>query len=954
MAVGQFNPHHCQQSVIATSSGAALYLWDLNSPLHPLQSLHTAAHSNQYVQSLSWSTAHPMHFASVGWQVTADVLLWDARDTNAPLVALPVAPASSPSATSASSSFVAFHPFNSYLVASSSDTAIRIYDLRYPTGSVDSFQSPLADSLGSLCWSQWHWRHLITGNRSQQVEVWSMKPTIDHSSVLPPTTTTTSSAERLTYRLQTKDKLVSALSTPFGHGLITHSAAHSELQLWTVGTRLGQGACAEESTASSTDITEVARLAGGPSAVRLIDWYLPAATNLLSTSSSVGLSDTAAPQLWTLCDDRTIRVYEIPTQVRHTCGEATEDDTDIAALSATMEKEALVASSSSLRIELSYCERTVPSFRYYSFSSNARSCAAIVSSSHPAHSLLLQITFPASYPSAAPPVFAVQPGSSPLFIGVDIAASTSFLHQLSAMCLPYVEQGQRCLLPVLTYLEQFVQDTVNRSPHIAADSRQSEEGKGTESRKKVRIEERRELRERKQQPLGSRKGVVSASTPSLTALSSSLSQSFRLSTSLTSPSPLEEDSSPAYSSAEHSDDDEAPSHDVSAASSSSAMQTMVEEDEETAAEGEGSDGQQVATQGISDSKKRKEERDFELLCPRLCGVSWGPRGELVMFNNFPALTHYIQQTKEQRRLRAARKQQPLSTGGEADEKVDGALSIEARTHHRHTSFVHDHDEDDWDDMNQADVEPPPAISDESSVHQPINTAEYTGESSEQTDRTMDVFPPRTFGHLLQLPFLASYLEPVIREATDAENGREARASIRVARTEDRDEATDAIGMATVSLGAALAVEQGTADGSSSDSDDEQTTNLNAAPLSSLAAFSAPSVQYRSHARVDSNTSSIESVSPAHSRHASSSARRAASSSPPHASTLSLPTSVRCGRRLSVPSASRNDRFRSTRPPACLLLHRRSTRSHRHSHNRPVVPVPCRCHPLGVLSAPSTL
>ena len=921
VAASRFNPHHCQHSIIATSSGPSLYLWDLNSPLHPLQSIHAASHSNQFVHSLGWSNAHPMCFASVSRQLNDDLLLWDARDTTAPLVALPATPASSPSSSPASSSFVAFHPFISYLVASSSDTAIRIYDLRFPTGSVESFQSPLAAPLGSLCWSQWQWRHLLTGNASQQVEVWSLRPSDDRSSVMSPTTT--SSAERLAYQLQTKDKLLGTWPTPFGHGLVTHCATNTELQLWKVGTRLGQEASADELDVSSTDVTEVARLAGGPSAVQLLDWYLPAASNFLPTSSSVGSSVESAPQLWALGDDRTIRVYHIPAQMRYACGEAAGDDADIAALPINVEKEVSVASSSSLRSELSYCQRTLPAFRYYSFSPVTRSCAAVVASSHPAHSLLLQITFPPSYPSAAPPVFAIQPGSSHLFIAAAITLSASFLHRLSAMCLSYIERGQRCLLPALTFLQQFVQDSVNSSPALTADSSQNEEGRGSGSRKQVRIEERKELRERKQQqPLAIRKGVVSASTPSLTSLSSSISQAFRLSTSLTSSSPLDEDSSPAYNSAEQSDEEDAPSRDVSATSSSSAMQTMVEEDEEMAAEGEECDNQR--TTAAADSKKRKEERDFELLCPRLCGVSWGPRGELVMFNNFPALTHYIQQTKEHRRLRAARKQQPHSTGGDVDEKADGAQAVAVPTHQRHTSFMHDHDEDDWDEINQADVDPPGAGSNTPHSLQATGAVEQRGEAGEQHDRTMDVFPPRTFGHLLQLPFLASYLEPVIREATDIDSGG---ASIRLAKTDDRDtKNSDAIGMATVSLGAALAVEQSAADGSSSDSDDEQIVNLNAAPLSSLAPFSTQSVQRRSHARVTSNTSSIGSVSPAHSRHASVGSTRDVSSSPPlrSSSPSLLPSGVPVVspslRPLAVVGSGRHDKQLASSSIVALPVH----------------------------------
>ena len=868
MAVSRFNPHHCQQSAIATSSGPTLYLWDLNSPLHPLQSIHTAHHSNQYVQSLGWSCAHPMQFASVGPHINADLLIWDARDTTAPLVALPVAPGSSPSSIAASSCFVAFHPFVSYLVASSSDTAVRIYDLRYPTGSVESFQSPLADPFGSLCWSQWQWRHLITSNRSQQVEVWSMRPTADHSAVTSPTTT--SSAERLTYQLQNKDRLLTAWSTPFGHGLVTQCGANTSLQLWNVGTRLGQ-ASGEGLHTSSTDITEVAQLTGGPSAVQLLDWYLSDESNSQSILSSARLSNEGSPQLWTLCLDRSIRVYEIPAQVKSRCGGATEDEADIAALSATVEKEVSATSSASLRSELNHCQRTLPSFRYYSFSHATRSCAAVVSSTQPAHSLLLHITVPPSYPSAAPPVFVIQPGSSHLFIAADQVLATSFLHQLSALCLTYTEQSQRCLLPALTFLQQFAQDTVDRNPHATVDSGQSEEGKLAGNRKQVRIDERRELRERKQQQaVGIRKGVVSASTPSLTSLSSSLSHAFRLSSSLTSQTPQEEDSSPAYSSAEQSDEEDAPTREVSAASSSSAMQTMIEEGEETTSENGEDDSRHANTAAISDGKKRKEERDFELLCPRLCGVSWGPRGELVMFNNFPALTHYIQQTEEQRRHRATRIRQPHSVAGDVEEKVDeAATSAAVPAHHRHTSFLHDHDEDEWDDINQADVDPPTTTVNASHAHRPNNGAEQAGASDEQPDRTMDVFPPRTFGHLLQLPFLASYLEPVIRESTDADTGGGARASSHVQRAEDHSKAnTDAIGIAAASLSAALAVEQSEADGSSSDSDEEETVNLNTASLSSLASFSAPPVKQRMHARIDSNTSSIGSLSPAHSRHAS--------------------------------------------------------------------------------------
>ena len=520
VSVSRFNPHHCQQSTIATSAGPNLYLWDLNSPLHPLQSIHTAQHSSQHVHSLSWSNAHPMHFASVGPQMSTDLLLWDARDTHAPFLTLPSASAASSSSALASSSFVAFHPSVSYLVASSSDTAVRIYDLRHPTGSVESFQSPLAVPLSSLCWSQWQWRHLITGNATQQVEVWSMQAAANQSSPSHASPTTTSSAERLTYQLQTKDGLLAAWHAPFGRGLVTRSTANTTLQLWNVGTKLGQAVGRAQSDAGSSDVSEVCRLAGGLSAVQLVEWYLPAA---VSSSHSIapcsGVADQTAPQLWALSEDRTIRVYDIPAQARQACGEASDEDEGNSTLGADT-TDLSVANASALRSELSHCQRTLPSFRYYSFSAATRSCAGVVSSTRPAHLLLLHITFPTSYPSAAPPIFTIQPGSSRLFFGADVSFADSILYQLSKLCLSYIEHGQHCLLPALTELQHIVQDAVDRSPHSLNDS--IEEAAAASSRKHVRIEERKELRERKQQqPVAIRKSLASASTPSLTSLSSS-------------------------------------------------------------------------------------------------------------------------------------------------------------------------------------------------------------------------------------------------------------------------------------------------------------------------------------------------------------------------------------------------------------------------------------------------
>ena len=146
-----------------------------------------------------------------------------------------------------------------------------------------------------------------------------------------------------------------------------------------------------------------------------------------------------------------------------------------------------------------------------------------------------------------------------------------------------------------------------------------------------------------------------------------------------------------------------------------------------------------------------------------------------MFNNFPALTHYMQQTKQHRTVQSARKHQSQSAGSDVDEKADGRPgSAVMPTHHRHTSFMHDNDE--WSDLNQADTAVPMYPVD-STAFQQVD-ADKRVDEVEQADRTMAVFPPRTFGHLLQLPFLASYLEPVIREATEAADERRAQAAAR--------------------------------------------------------------------------------------------------------------------------------------------------------------------------------
>ena len=709
----------------------------------------------------------------------------------------------------------------SFLLAVSVDSGIHIHDLRFPSASVSAVcQSPLASPLRSLSWSTWDCQHIASGNAAQQIEVFSIaQPALSRSSLSSSSDAQPALIGRPTYQLQTQSSLHSAYYAPFGHSLVTLSSSSAVIELWNVGPNLGEASTAAHS--SRTDVTAVAALSGHAAAVTHLDWQQ-------SSSSSPALRS-----LWSLDRDRTLLVHELPLPVRAECG----DEEAAAALGlqgaeteATADGPAAssVSSSAMLQFQLLQCARTVAAFRYHSFSPTTRSCEAEIESASPGQSLQLLISFPPSFPVAAPAAFCLLPSSSPLFTSIPFPSS-SFLHELSeaALTRSVAPHSHFSLYPALAFLQRFVDDAVLRHGRESSASLASTLPASRQRAQQVpaRIEEESEHRggRAKSGLLIRKPALSSASTPALFALASSPSASAAsqapLSSSMSSFQSLQEEEASASPSSD-SEADETP------------MATM-EEDEED--EEGGARDNVPARKRKAEAVRRLKARDTELPClPRLCGVSWGPRCELVIFNNFPQLSEDAQRAARMRKRREKTGEKEL----EREEDDAAHDSVHAVTPSAQPLAL----------LNKQPGHQRTA-SHQLESHEELKAASAEdGEEEEQQQAAGDelTFPPRSLGQLLQLPFHTHYLAPSISEQLEHESSR---AAIKEKLSEDAA-AGERSAPQLVSAGAeaehsdAAAADSAAAgrDEVSSENgepredeeEDEEEADLNTAPISSLA------------------------------------------------------------------------------------------------------------------------
>ena len=804
-------------ALCCAQSASTLCIWNLHSSLHPLQSIHTYERASHSINALSWSPSHPDHFATLSSHARSVTEIWDLRTILSPVLSLRSLPS-----TAATSTHILYHPTVSYYLATALGPTMHVHDVRSTSAPLQTFHSPLSASLCSLSFSPYLPTLLLSSSESQQVELWSLP-------LLPEGADSGPASTEPQYRLQTERALRWAEFAPFGRGLVTLAESDHAVDVWSVGTKLGQ-ASVDPST-HLTDVTSAARLTGHGRPIAHVQWY---------RSSTETASPSPVYQLFSLSDAGRLLVHTVPAFVRAVCGDddaiaqmegngegATELSEDVGEAQARRYR-----SSSALHAELVHCCRQLPAFRYHSFSSLERSCHAVIASDDPAHALHVLITFPASYPTLSPPAFALLPASSPMFHGSSYASS-SFLRDVSHMAVTTDDRQHFALLPALSFLHRVVVDAVQsagRSPSPPPPSGTPQSGK----RKQVRISEKAQAPQSRnvQAPIR-RGGPSSASTPTLSTLSSSLEEQRAYSSSLSSPGDLLDDESDdaAESVSDDEDNDEA------------IPMSPMEEGVEDAID------QESGGERLPEQSKEKERRDFELPCPRLCGASWGPRGELVLFNNFPQLTHYLTLTRLRRRRRhrdsllGARD----GSGGSTADGVPAEAQHEAvngdhsgGSHHRHISFLPDHDDDDWTDIHQADVHD--SSDDLITPRQLAGEVNVRGESEEgkESDEETVVFPPRSFGHLLQLPFYAAYLAPIIGEGRVEERDG-GRAVMKGRRDNDDGEESHAENGDASMNDSAHERSMVTEDGTDTEEDSEDdSSNLNSAPLSTLASLgSAP-------------------------------------------------------------------------------------------------------------------
>ena len=470
---------------------------------------------------------------------------------------------------------------------------------------------PLLPSLSSLAFSPYSPSLLLSSSLTQQVDFWSLPLT--HPPASQPHPSSHSSPQ---YRVQTKAGLRWADFTPFGSGLLTLSTEGCSVDLWRVGRKLGQAG--PELLSHLTEATPVVQLVGHEAAVTHVQWYSAAIDAAAPTPTYAAFTLSPASQHTALL------IHTLSPSIRAGCG---DDDALL-----EMDGESTVTgvegvsfpphrSSTSLHAELQSCSQQLAAFRYHSFSPLTRSCHGIIASAEPSHALHVLITFPPSYPTLAPPVFSLLPSSSPIFLDPTYTSS-DFLRELSHVALATASHHPFSLLPPLLFLCRFAHDTVLPLTPTPSPIPPPSTSPTPAFRKQVRIDDRARLPLPATRPLDRAHPSGSFSTPSLSSIASSLDDA-RLSSSLSLPEEEEEEEEDA----EDYTTEEGQSEEGEADAASPPQRAN-----------EGEEG--GAAQERPSSSKEKERRDFELPCPHLCGVSWGPRGELVQFSNFP-LAHAL-------------------------------------------------------------------------------------------------------------------------------------------------------------------------------------------------------------------------------------------------------------------------------------------------------------------------
>ncbi|XP_070823236.1 GATOR2 complex protein WDR59 isoform X2 [Chaetodon trifascialis] len=415
----QWNPHRSESHVFAASSNQRvdLYSWrDGCGEVHTSLQGHT-----RVISDLDWSWFEPEFLVTSS--VDTYIYIWDTRDTRKPTVALSAV---------AGASQVKWNRKNQYLLASSHDGDIRIWDKRKPNTAVEYVAAHLSKIHG-LDWHPDNEFILATSSQDNSVRFWDYRQPRKYLNIL-----------------SCQVPVWKARYTPFSNGLVTvmvpQLRRENSLLLW-----------------STLDLNSPVHAFVGHDDVVLEFQWRP---------QKEGSKDF---QLVTWSRDQTLRIWRVDPQLQKLCvSDVVEDMMD--GMSLTVEAEKSLSSQEpgghhsvgpvaenlqdqdsggrqdsagsglpqTLQQEFSLVNLQIRNVNVEMDAVN-RSC--VVSAHFGSHQVHLVMKFPAQYPNNAVPTFQfVSPTTIPS------AMKTKIQKILTDTSLQKVKRNQNCLEPCVRQL----------------------------------------------------------------------------------------------------------------------------------------------------------------------------------------------------------------------------------------------------------------------------------------------------------------------------------------------------------------------------------------------------------------------------------------------------------------------------------------------------------------------
>ncbi|KAM8762694.1 GATOR2 complex protein WDR59 isoform 3-T3 [Acanthopagrus schlegelii] len=433
----QWNPHRAESHVFAASSNQRvdLYSWrDGCGEVHTSLQGHT-----RVISDLDWSWFEPEFLVTSS--VDTYIYIWDTRDTRKPTVALSAV---------AGASQVKWNRKNQYLLASSHDGDVRIWDKRKPNTAAEYVAAHLSKIHG-LDWHPDNEFILATSSQDNSVRFWDYRQPRKYLNIL-----------------SCQVPVWKARYTPFSNGLVTvmvpQLRRENSLLLW-----------------STLDLNSPVHAFVGHDDVVLEFQWRP---------QKEGSKDY---QLVTWSRDQTLRIWRVDPQLQKLCVSDVDELMD--GMSLTVETEKSLSSqepdsqhslgpasenlqdpdsggrqdsaggsglTQTLQQEFSLVNLQIRNVNVEMDAVN-RSC--VVSAHFGSHQVHLVVKFPAQYPNNAAPSFQfVSPTTIPS------AMKTKIQKILTDTSLQKVKRNQNCLEPCVRQLVSCLEsDMTQEDPFVISN-----------------------------------------------------------------------------------------------------------------------------------------------------------------------------------------------------------------------------------------------------------------------------------------------------------------------------------------------------------------------------------------------------------------------------------------------------------------------------------------------------